>query len=485
MSSDLRSTRTFVRRGKRSLERSLEGSLGRTPDPRVLGGGGRARRRDVRGGPGRQRHGDSRVRFIRGARRDVGPLRRSTRRRAWPPPRRIRSDAPSRTATFGADRRDARGGGSHFVAVTTAGAWSASPGKDGDDRGAAAALDFVVERLGGDAATRAVGRDACARAPGQQSGIAILAACGPGGVRSRAWAGAGGSAKARGAVALSSREMCRRAQNGSRSRPADGSALGRRFGRAFAVAFAVDVLGGEPWFGVPEWSAEETRVSRHASTLRDFRAAFLGKPDAFAGAGDVAEEDDDASSGARVDVHATAKTLLAYVSAKYTAARWCPARRLRDAYRTDGRRVGARRRVGDARGGIRVDGSRARRRGTRRRGRRNTPREARPFATHARGRSRGETSAESESAEDRTEVWALRRRCVVDDSKRAPRSSRRRREAASPSTPSFAASGGMEGKPRNATRAGGGGVRGGTRQRGSRERGGSNLRAASERRNWR
>ena len=62
--------------------------------------------------------------------------------------------------------------GSHFVAVTTAGAWFASPGKDGDDRGAAAALDFVVERLGGDAATRAVVRDACARAPGQQSGIA-------------------------------------------------------------------------------------------------------------------------------------------------------------------------------------------------------------------------------------------------------------------------------------------------------------------------
>ena len=277
-SSDLRSTR------KKKPREKPRGKPRTNPDPRVLGGG-RARRRDVRGGPGRQRHGDSRVRFIRGARRDVGPLR-STRRRP-PPPR--RADSLRRAFADGHLRRGSprrARWGSHFVAVTTAGAWSASPGKDGDDRGAAAALDFVVERLGGDAATRAVVRDACARAPGQQSGIAILAACGPGGVRSRAWAGAGGSAKARGAVALALArcvDACEwfpalvRVRTGPHS---DADSDARSPWRSPWTSW-----GGEPWFGVPEWSAEETRVSRHASTLRDFRAAFLGKPDAFAGAG--------------------------------------------------------------------------------------------------------------------------------------------------------------------------------------------------------
>ena len=299
--------------------------------------------------------------------------------------------------------------GSHFVAVTTAGAWFASPGKDGDDRGAAAALDFVVERLGGDAATRAVVRDACARAPGQQSGIAILAACGPGGVRSRAWAGAGGSAKARGAVALALArcvDACEwfpalvRVRTGPHS---DADSDAHSPWRSPWTSW-----GGEPWFGVPEWSAEETRVSRHASTLRDFRAAFLGKPDAFAGAGDVAEEDDDASSGARVDVHATAKTLLAYVSAKYTAARWCPARRLRDAYRTlTDEELG----LVDAAETLVVESAST--------GRARAAAElvAAGAVTHLARRVRSlltpegdlaaETSAESESAEDRTEARAL------------------------------------------------------------------------------
>jgi hypothetical protein len=79
-----------------------------------------------------------------------------------------------------------RGGGSrrrwgaHFVAVTTSGSWAMAPGKDGDDAGVGAALESVIERLGGGRDARAAVRAAMA-VPGQPSGLAVLAACSRGG----------------------------------------------------------------------------------------------------------------------------------------------------------------------------------------------------------------------------------------------------------------------------------------------------------------
>ena len=314
--------------------------LGRHPHPRVLGSG-RARRWDLRDGPGRQRRGGSRVRSLRGARRDVdlsGGRRSADAAAAAESLRRAFADGHLRR---GSPRR-ARWG-SHFVAVTTAGTWSMVARERRRRSRGGGGVGFRCQRLGG-AATRATVRDARARA-GATVGDRHPRRVRPGGVRSRAWADAGGSAKER-ARWRSRREMSRHRRvvppliRGDRSgadRGGSGTGSGSGVDSDARVTWRSPWTswGGEPWFGVPDWAAEETRVSRPRVDARDLRAAFLGRPDAFAGAGDVAEEGEDgASSGVRVDLHATAKTLLAYVSAKYTAARWCPGARLRDAYRT-------------------------------------------------------------------------------------------------------------------------------------------------------
>ena len=67
-----------------------------------------------------------------------------------------------------------------------------APGKDGDDHGAAAAMDAVVSALGGSPSQRGDVR-AAARgpsAPGQPAGAAMLAACDPSG-GSTVWCVAG------------------------------------------------------------------------------------------------------------------------------------------------------------------------------------------------------------------------------------------------------------------------------------------------------
>ena len=136
-------------------------------------------------------------------------------------------------------------------------------------------------------ATRAVVRDACARAPGQQSGIAILAACGPGGVRSRAWAGAGGSAKARGAVALA----LARCVDANESVPRAVRKCGRvRTRTPIRTRVRRGVRRGR--LGVGNLGSAFPSGRRRRRGSRDtrrrsatFARAFLGKPDAFAGAG--------------------------------------------------------------------------------------------------------------------------------------------------------------------------------------------------------
>ena len=91
--------------------------------------------------------------------------------------------------------------GAHFVALTTAGAWAMAPGKDGDDFGVAAALDAALETLGASRATRLAAK-AASRVPGQPAGVAVLAACGPGGAERRAWAEFGETPKDRARVTL-------------------------------------------------------------------------------------------------------------------------------------------------------------------------------------------------------------------------------------------------------------------------------------------
>ena len=104
-------------------------------------------------------------------------------------------------------------------------------------------------------------------------------------------------------------------------------------------------------------------MDRHARVLNDLRAAFLGKPDAFSGTGEdgfarggqsgepasaseALYEDDGAGGskksrllseerrGARVETHGVAKALVAYATAKFSAAGWCAMGDLRRAYRT-------------------------------------------------------------------------------------------------------------------------------------------------------
>ena len=248
--------------------------------------------------------------------------------------------------------------GSHFCVVTSAGAWAMAPGKDGDDRGVSAALAAVVRALGGSPAAVAVATEACAgKIPGQPGGFALVAACGPGGDAraSRVWVKAGANAKEAATVTLTlardEREWFPALVRGGR-----GDAQGDWFA-------PWDRWGGEPWGGIPAYAAEEARVDRHARVLNDLRAAFLGKPDAFSGTGEdgfarggqsgepasaseALYEDDGAGGskksrllseerrGARVETHGVAKALVAYATAKFSAAGWCAMGDLRRAYRT-------------------------------------------------------------------------------------------------------------------------------------------------------
>lgn len=182
--------------------------------------------------------------------------------------------------------------GAHFVALTTAGAWAMAPGKDGDDFGVAAALDAALETLGASRATRLAAK-AASRVPGQPAGVAVLAACGPGGVERRAWAEFGETPKDRARVTLTL----------ARGAGADGDggygdlpgyetfpddewfpALVRG-GAGSGIALTTSdwrvpwsSWGREPWGGVKAWAAEETRVGRYLRLVKDAhaRAVFLG-----------------------------------------------------------------------------------------------------------------------------------------------------------------------------------------------------------------
>ena len=180
--------------------------------------------------------------------------------------------------------------GAHFVALTTAGAWTMSPGKDGDDFGVAAALDAALETLGASRATRLAAKGAT-RVPGQPAGVAVLAACGPGGAERRAWAEFGKTPKDRARVTLT----LARGAGADGSEPEldpDGSfpddewfpALVRG-GVGSGVALTTgdwrapwSSWGREPWGGVKAWAAEETRVGRYLRLIQDAhtRRAFLG-----------------------------------------------------------------------------------------------------------------------------------------------------------------------------------------------------------------
>ena len=94
--------------------------------------------------------------------------------------------------------------GSHIVAVTTAGGWTMSRGKDDTDHGVGAALDALVNALGGSEEDKAAVKRSVTGSPaGQPAGVAMLAACcANGGVRSRLWCIAGSGPKDRASVAL-------------------------------------------------------------------------------------------------------------------------------------------------------------------------------------------------------------------------------------------------------------------------------------------
>ena len=185
--------------------------------------------------------------------------------------------------------------GAHFVALTTAGAWAMSPGKDGDDFGLGAALDAALETLGASRATRLAAKGAT-RVPGQPAGAAVLAACGPGGAERRAWAEFGKTPRdrARVTLALAHGAGADGCEPRSRSTGPDGifnfpddewfPALVRG-GAGSGVAFASgdwrapwSSWGREPWGGVKAWAAEETRVGRYLRLVHaaHTRAAFLG-----------------------------------------------------------------------------------------------------------------------------------------------------------------------------------------------------------------
>ena len=181
--------------------------------------------------------------------------------------------------------------GAHFVALTTAGAWAMAPGKDGDDFGVAAALDAALETLGASRATRLAAK-AASRVPGQPAGVAVLAACGPGGAERRAWAEFGETPKDRARVTLT---LARGAGADGDGGYGDGGygtfpddewfpALVRG-GAGSGVALTTSEWrvpwsswGREPWGGVQAWAAEETRVGRYLRLVKDAhaRAVFLG-----------------------------------------------------------------------------------------------------------------------------------------------------------------------------------------------------------------
>ena len=79
-----------------------------------------------------------------------------------------------------------------------------SRGKDDTDHGVGAALDALVNALGGSEEDKAaVKRSVTGSPPGQPAGVAMLAACcANGGVRSRLWCIAGSGPKDRASVAL-------------------------------------------------------------------------------------------------------------------------------------------------------------------------------------------------------------------------------------------------------------------------------------------
>ena len=181
--------------------------------------------------------------------------------------------------------------GAHFVALTTAGAWAMAPGKDGDDFGVAAALDAALETLGASRATRLAAK-AASRVPGQPAGVAVLAACGPGGVERRAWAEFGETPKDRARVTLTLARGAGADGDGGYGDEGYGTfpddewfpALVRG-GAGSGVALTTSdwrvpwsSWGREPWGGVKAWAAEETRVGRYLRLVKDAhaRAVFLG-----------------------------------------------------------------------------------------------------------------------------------------------------------------------------------------------------------------
>ena len=182
--------------------------------------------------------------------------------------------------------------GTHFIAVTTSGAWAMARGKDGDDYGVGCALDAVLETLGATRATRVLSKQAT-RVIGQApTGIAMLAACGPGGHERAAWAHFGNGPKDRAKVCLTlARGAERSGGAGERDGPGEDDewfpALVRTGAGAGVELACGDWFvpwsnwGREPWGGVPAWCAESTKVERYLRLVDDphARALFLG--DAF------------------------------------------------------------------------------------------------------------------------------------------------------------------------------------------------------------
>ena len=178
--------------------------------------------------------------------------------------------------------------GAHFVCVTTSGVWCMAPGKDGDDYGVAVAIDAVLETLGTSRNTRSLSKHAT-HVAGQPAGVAILAACGPGGAERRSWAHFGSSPKDRAKVTIC---LAQGAGADGVECDLDDNATDDswfpflvRGGVGSGASVAVgdwrapwSAWGKEPWGGVAQWAAEETRVGRYLRLVHDThaRTVFLG-----------------------------------------------------------------------------------------------------------------------------------------------------------------------------------------------------------------
>jgi hypothetical protein len=274
--------------------------------------------------------------------------------------------------------------GAHFIAVTTAGAWVMAPGKDGEDCGVVAALESVIECLGGSRDARAKVKAAMA-IPGQPSGLAVLAACSRGGRGSHLWAVAGAAPKDRAHVALTlacadgawfpalvgggSGEGARdwRApwsawgrepwslpgqvpgpsplnviggggNNGGGGGGGSGSGDGCRSGGSRGSAG--NSGGGGGGRGVVSDASEATRVLRYCTMVADAQDMLLGlrgggsgtgidtsgrvSGGGSGGGGDAGE----ASTQGRVDITGLLSALIGFSSAHFVAAGWVPLHKL-------------------------------------------------------------------------------------------------------------------------------------------------------------